>query len=431
MSGAQVVDVVVIGGGLTGLAAATLAARGGRSVILLDKAGAFGGRATTTASGEYSFNLGPHALYRGGPAEAVLGELGVAYRGAPPNVSGGLAVANGAVHALPGGTLSLLTTGLFGLRAKLETARLLKALPGLDAEALQRVSVRQWLAGAVRSPPARELIAALARLTTYTADHDRLSAGTALAQIQAVFVRGVWYLDGGWQTLVDGLYGAAAQAGVRLQSHARAATVRAQGARWTVEVADGEAIDAAAVILAIGPEEAAAVLDGAAAATLRGWAEQAVPVHAACLDLALSHLPRPRALFALGVDRPLYLSVHSAVARLAPAGGATVHVAKYLSGDGRDARGDERELEGLLDLIQPGWRACVVDRRFLPNMLVMHALPSASAGGMPGRADVAVPGAPGVYLAGDWIGPEGLLADACFASAKRAADAAVQGVTAR
>ena len=39
-----------------------------------------------------------------------------------------------------------------------------------------------------------------------------------------------------------------------------------------------------------------------------------VPVKAASLELGLSSLPRPDALFALGVDGPWYASVHSASA---------------------------------------------------------------------------------------------------------------------
>ena len=34
--------------------------------------------------------------------------------------------------------------------------------------------------------------------------------------------------------------------------------------------------------------------------------ERALPVEAACLDVALSSLPRKAGLFALGLDRPLY-----------------------------------------------------------------------------------------------------------------------------
>jgi hypothetical protein len=102
-----------------------------------------------------------------------------------------------------------------------------------------------------------------------------------------------------------------------------------------------------------------------------------------------------------------------------------IHVLKYLAAGEGDARADQRELEGLLDLIQPGWRDAVVEHRFLPNMLVSNALPTAAAGGLRGRPDVAVPGTAGVYVAGDWVGPEGLLADASLASARRAAEAIV------
>src|SRR5215470_9266460 len=129
-------DVVVIGGGLGGLAAAAYLARGGRSVLLCEKASALGGRAATTAIGEYRFNLGPHALYAGSHGIDVLRSLGVAVRGGKPNASGGFAVDRGAKHALPGGFLSLLTTGLFGLPAKLETARLLAGFGRIDPQPL-------------------------------------------------------------------------------------------------------------------------------------------------------------------------------------------------------------------------------------------------------------------------------------------------------
>ena len=198
-----------------------------------------------------------------------------------------------------------------------------------------------------------------------------------------------------------------------------------------MRLADGSAIEADAVLIAAGPDTAAELLDGAAGAAARGWADAATPVRAACLDVGLARLPRPRATFALGIDRPLYLSVHSAVADLAPAGGAMIHVLKYLPTGGGEAKADERELEGLLDLIQPGWREAVVEHRFLPSMLVTNDLPTAANGGLRGRPDVAVPHADGVYVAGDWVGPEGMLADASLASARRAAEAIVATAAAR
>jgi hypothetical protein len=113
--------------------------------------------------------------------------------------------------------------------------------------------------------------------------------------------------------------------------------------------------------------------------------------------------------------------VHSAYAKLGPESSATIHVARYLAPeDGTDPRETECELEDLLELMQPGWRDLLCQRRYLPRMTVAHHLPTAEGGGLRGRADVAVAGVANLYLAGDWVGDEGMLADASLASAKRA-----------
>ena len=146
------------------------------------------------------------------------------------------------------------------------------------------------------------------------------------------------------------------------------------------------------------------------------------PAKAAVLDVALAGLPRPANILAFGIDRPLYYSVHSATAKLAPEGGAVIHAAKYLNPlDTHDPRKDERQLERLLDMMQPGWREQIVTRRFLPAMTVTNAIPTAAMGGLAGRAGVEVKEIPGLYIVGDWVGSEGTLANAAVASAALAA----------
>jgi phytoene dehydrogenase-like protein len=415
-------EVVVIGGGLGGLAAAAYLARAGRRITLLEKSRTVGGRAITTLKDGYAFNLGPHALYRDGEGQEVLRELGLRFGGGVPTASGGFAVDRGVKHTLPGGFVSLLTTSLFGLPAKLETAKLLGGIQKIDVEPIQRMTVRAWLDRNLRQPGVRRLIQALTRLTTYANDPERQSAGAAIAQLQMALRGNVVYLHGGWQTLVDGLRAAAEAAGVRIRSGVRAAGIEHDGGVRGVRLADGSFLAASVVIVAAGPAEAAALLPGSQT-VLHRWAEAALPVRAACLDVALSRLPWPKATFALGIDQPLYLSVHSAFARLAPEHGATIHVAKYLEGgDSNHPKADERELEGLLDLVQPGWRDLLVERRFLPGMTVSHALPTATAGGKQGRPGPEVPDVQNLYVVGDWVGSQGLLADASLASAKRAAE---------
>jgi hypothetical protein len=149
-------------------------------------------------------------------------------------------------------------------------------------------------------------------------------------------------------------------------------------------------------------------------------AREARPIRMACLDVALSHLPDKDALFALGVDRLLYFSVHSAYAKLAPEGGALIHVAKFLGTSIEPKpREDQQELEEFLDLLQPGWRDVLVKRRAHPNMVVSNALVTAAAGGLAGRPDVKI--ADILYIVGDWVGKEGLFSTPSFASAKRTA----------
>jgi len=416
-------NVAVVGGGLAGLTAANFLARAGFNVRLFEKSSATGGRARTDVEQGFHFNLGPHALYAGGAAIGILRELGVKFQGRPPATSGGFAIDRGAKHTLPVGPISLLTSGLFGLGAKLEAARLLGGIGKFDARGVERLSLREWAEREIRRDSARSLFHSIIRVSTYADDPERQSAGAAIAQLQSALASGVLYLDGGWQTLARGLRDAAEKEGVKIGAGERVKAVERDERVRGVRLADGAFYAAESVVIAAGPSEACELIEGGEGIVLSEWAKAAIPVRAACLNVALEYLPEPRALFALGVDRPLYFSVHSAAAKLAPENGAVIHAAKYLGGGPDGEPGAvERELEETLDIMQPGWRNAVVARRFLPSMTVSNALVTAAQGGLKGRPRPNVPGVEGLYVAGDWVGPEGMLADASMASAKLAAE---------
>jgi hypothetical protein len=146
------------------------------------------------------------------------------------------------------------------------------------------------------------------------------------------------------------------------------------------------------------------------------------PVKAACLDLALRSLPQPNRTFAVGLDQPIYFSVHSRWADLAPSGKFVIHVAKYLPpGQETDPAKDREQLAHFMDIVQPEWWRQVHYERFMPRLTVTHGLVEAAYGGLGGRPAVDSPEAKNVYIAGDWVGDEGMLADAALASSFRAA----------
>jgi phytoene dehydrogenase-like protein len=417
-------NIIVVGGGLAGLAAATYLARAGHAVTVFEKSATIGGRAATRHVDGYAINQGIHALYTGGPASQVLRELGVAYTAGVPRTTFGLR--GGRLYPLPVTPLGLLTTGLLDARDKLELARVMSALPCQDARRLNGTSTAAWLDATTRRPRVRQFVGNFAKTVAYSAALDLVSADTVVARFQQALKHPVHYVDGGWQVLVDGLRRAATAAGAEVIAGAAVEAVEhADGYVTGVRVHGAGWAPATAVVLAVAPAQALDLVDEGRYGPLREVVEPLVPVQVACLDVALRALPRPDRPVVADQERPLFLTVQSVYARVAPTGGGLIHAVKQL--DPRhapDPETDQRELEGLLDAAQPGWRRQVVHRAFLPHITAVEALPQARAGGLAGRPSSRVPGLANLLLAGDWIGADGYLADASLASARQAASLA-------
>ncbi len=422
-------NVVIVGGGIAGLAASVYLARAGRTVTIFERRRTLGGRAVTQLRHGYRFNLGPHAVYRGGAGSTVYRELGVPMRGgSPPN--DGTAVRGAEHYALPASGMGILTTGLLGAKGKTELASLMLRLKGMDLTKFTSMTVREWLDEHIDDERLREVVQMFLRVATYAAD-DRQSAAVALQQLR-IAQEGVIYIDEGWQKIVDSLHSSAVTAGVNFITSAHVVRVdHDHGEVRGIELGEleldntmdtvsmqlpalqpdgerGTRIPADCVILAVEPEAVESLVAELELPKME-------PVVAACLDVALSKLPAPKEKLAFGVDRPFYFSVHSEWAQLTPKGGALIHAAKYRK-PGEDV--SEMELEAWLDSLQPGWRDVLVHKRYLPSMTVSNALVTPQLK----RPDVTTQ-IRGLYLAGDWVGSEGILSDAALSSARAAAHA--------
>jgi phytoene dehydrogenase-like protein len=409
----QTPEIIVIGGGLGGLCSAALLARSGHRVRLLEQASTPGGRARSRQERGFTHNLGAHALYQGGPAVEVLHALGVRPAGRLVGGRGGYLLQADQLHVLPRNPWTALTTGALGARGKLLFGKLLLSVGENKAQRLRGVSVQQWLDAEAPDARARAVVETFIRLTTYAHAPELLSAEVAVRQLAIAARQGVMYVDGGWQTLVDAVRHRAEQAGVQIETGVAVASIEHDSQVSAVVTRDGRRLPARAVVAAVEPRALAALL--AQDARAERWADSAIPLRAACLDLGVRGLPHPERVNVLCTDAPLYFANHSAYAALAPEGASTLHLARYLA-PGEDGRNAEAELRDFLERVQPGVYARAEVKRFMPSLTVHNDIP--------GRAQVQLvhPEIAGLCIVGDFAARSAILLDGVLQSARAAAE---------
>ncbi|MBM7567897.1 NAD(P)/FAD-dependent oxidoreductase [Paenibacillus sacheonensis] len=410
----QKVDVVVVGGGIAGLTAAIYAAKAGKQTVVIEKQERLGGRAISNKKKRAYFNLGAHSLYKG-DAYATFRELGLTLQGKQPSAFA-YGVWKGKLSALPSDMKSLFTTPLLSWKGKMEFASCLMKLMKADTHPFDRISIREWVEGNLRDPMVRNIFYSLLRAASYVVGPDLPAAGPVLKQLQNA-LKGALYLDRGWGALVEELRTKAADLGVRLLTNTKVSSVDIRGGIVRqVLCEDGTKINTRHVILATPPAVANDLVPFAENTALRTWKEQAIEVNAACLDVALNRLPKPKQQFAYGIDQTVLFSNYSRAAYLSDDGAQVISLIKY-QGKDTDADKDLHELEGVLDLMQPGWRDELIVKQYLPRMTVCHDFMHLKRLENPGPA---VPEIQGLYVAGEWASHGEVLVDAATASAKRA-----------
>jgi phytoene dehydrogenase-like protein len=415
-------QVIVVGAGIAGLVAALVARRHGAEVVVLEAGLTIGGRARTTGQHGFMINQGPHALYCAGVAIPILKSLGLGIKGGIVGGKPAFGLYRQRLTHLPTDLTGIMRCAALPWRDKIGFTRAIQTLTQTDAGAFAGLSFDAALDQLNFAHSTRTILRALARLTTYVAAPERQCAKAAIEQIKLSF-SSVKYLHGGWTQLIDQLAEKAQADGIRIRTESRVETVGGHDGKVSVRLSSGEILIADKIILATPPAEAQQILGEWAGP--RGLNRDYQPALAACLDLALEKLPRPDRSFVLGLDQPYYFSNHTAYADLAPAGGAVLHVAKYLTPQNSAAPRDDAsslrgELEAFLSLVQPGWQKHVRYSRFLPRMPVADIWPEASSNGLDGRPQVFQSDMPNILLAGDWAGSEALLVDAACASGQLA-----------
>lgn len=409
-------DVVIVGGGLAGYVAANYVARTNLSVVILEKGKFVGGRARTTKIEQQYFNLGPHALYKKGKARSILEELRITLPGKPTK-SGGILIENNSEFPAPFSALNLFKTNLLNWKERIEWMTVLLKIVRVNTEPLEGKTFHQWAGEITHSPKVKFLLYTLGRLATYSHTPEKMDAKVMVSHLK-IAMKGVLYLDGGWQTIIDQLHNKAVLSGVQVQPQTpvRQIELLSDGS-FQLVTPHNEKILAKNVIWTAGPQE----LESMFLDKDNCFSNKMTAIKGATLDVALSQLPNPEKLFAMDLTNPLYYSVHSTYAHLSDnKNNIILHVFKYHHPEEHhDNTLDKHSLEQFLEKLQPGWEKYVITKRFLPHITVNQRLPELGDEKKLLRLKSTIPH---LYVAGDWASPDYILSEGAVSSGKQAAE---------
>lgn len=424
-------DVVIVGGGVAGLATGALVARAGRQPIVLEKGNQLGGRAYTYVDQGFTLNYGAHAMYRphSGLLADILRRIGRPRIEAPyPNPRRAYFAQDGRWGHLGTMPQDVLFTSLFPMATRMRLMRFM-ALLRFGKPDVGDLTAGAWLDRHTHDPYLKRFALALATINTYTRPSSELSAAFLLRHLQrTLFAKDyVGYMSRGWSTMYDAFASVIAEHGGEIATGSRVDKLISEGGRVVAALVGDRRIEAGAFVVTVPPQDAPKLAE--AGSPLRTELERwhgLKEARAVCLDLGFSRRLREDVTFIYDVEYDLYFSLHSEVTPdLAPPGGQLLHAMAYLSQDegANDWLAERRahELEQGLDRYFRGWREATVVQRPLPNALVTSARQTSdqqARARVPARSSVAN----NLYYAGDARDLPYNLTEISLASAMEIAD---------
>ncbi len=173
----ELLDVIVVGGGVAGLSCALRLQQAGLDLRLLEAGERPGGNVATERIGEFLVELGPHSLMSSGDWVFQLAEeLGLEDALTPTRSESGarFIARDGRIHAMPTGAWSFLTTPLLSLGSKLMLAtEPIRISRGEPTDSAEDFFVRRFGAEAAR------VLAGAFISGVYAGDPAKLSAPAA------------------------------------------------------------------------------------------------------------------------------------------------------------------------------------------------------------------------------------------------------------
>jgi 15-cis-phytoene desaturase len=378
-------DVVIIGGGMAGLATGALLAKQGKRVVVIEKGNQPGGRAYTYDDQGFTLNYGPHAMYT--PESGVLADV-MRRLGHPVPACGYVDPmkaywADGErLGALGAKAHQVLTTKLFSMSERLQVVKFMLAIRSAKPHTIMPGTTwREWVESQTGDPAVRRFANALGTVNSYTRPSGDLDAAWLVAHFQrTLFAKdSVGYMAGGFRAVYDIFIGELRASGCPLVTGERIDRLEVDGGRVVAAITPGERYEADAFVCTLPAQDAPAIApDGSALrAEMKRWASLD-DVRALCIDLGFSRKVRDNLALVFDIERDLYFSIHSyTTPDLAPANGQLLHAMAYLSpeeaSDPALLQRRKDELVAGLDRHFPGWREAIAVERTLSAVRVTGA----------------------------------------------------------
>lgn len=421
-------DVIVVGGGISGLSTAALLAHAGRRVLVLEERPILGGRALVVQQGGFTLNYGYHYVLGGvhSPHWRVLRRIGRPVPAVSTHPSGFYQEKAG-LHRFPVTLGELLRTSLWSFRGRWDYVRsslaMLRHVPG----DWLRVPLDDYLGTVVRDEGVRRFLLALAQAIGFDCRPGEMSAGHWLDFVRLSARSGSRpSLILSWDRLFAVLSDTVTRAGGEVRLKARADRVERSGDRVEAIWSGGQRLTASAYVLAIPAQQLPHLLpDG-----FPGWSPDRLrgvePTAGVSLDLGIEGDWHRHA----AVDVPhehIVIACHSLWDRsLAPPGHTLLQVMHFLTpAEVRDTEKVRAARDRMLAAVRrhyPGALERVVLQRWLVRPMLTGARHSWRQTWQD-LVPVTAPGVRNLYLVSDTAAVQGELSNTAVSAAEKAADA--------
>lgn len=423
-------DVVIVGGGLAGLASGAYLASKGKKIALLER-GALGGRAVTLKIKGFNFNFGAHAIY--GRDTSVLStlekELGlhIDWRDFHPNKA--KYDLGDDLTAVPANIQGLFQTKVLkGLDKVKFTFEILKTMLKLET-GHPHLSIQKWMEKKNISEEVREMMLGLASSNFFTREPEKIPSDVFFSYYRRIFTtnKPVAYIGGGWQALIDEFVRVIEQSNGTILTKTKVESVTVEEDRVTgVATAEG-VISGDEFVFAIPPKELAKVFKETKLEHGISQYANYEPTYVVVYDVGLKNRIDVPYTYIYDKQNNLFVTDISYYdTTCVPEGGQLLQATAYLN---QSEMGNKEAIEQRKEVIEqmydkhfPGWREELVVPRVSTRAVVQEIKWTMTQKPMP----VFFPDYRNLFFAGDWCDGQGQLSELSFSSAYEASKLILQ-----